>query len=78
MSYFGLTVDKFLRSTALRLNDFESDAGKRDGAAVIEDALERNEAFVKDAEVVMTTAPYRQLVDVKEGDSEAAGPGYSS
>ena len=36
--------------------------------------LERNEAFVKEAEVVMTAAPYRQLDDVKEGDSEAAGP----
>ena len=34
----------------------------------------RNEAFVKDAEVVMTVAPYRELIDVKEGDSEAAGP----
>ena len=37
--------------------------------------LARNEAFVKDAEVVVTVAPYRELTDVKEGDSEAAGPG---
>ena len=36
--------------------------------------LKRNEAFVKEAEVVMTAAPYRQLDEVKEGDSEAAGP----
>jgi hypothetical protein len=34
----------------------------------------RQEAFVKDAEVVLTVASYRELEDVKEGDSEAAGP----
>ncbi|NQV32750.1 MAG: hypothetical protein HQ515_08655, partial [Phycisphaeraceae bacterium] len=34
----------------------------------------RNEAFVKDAEVVLTVASYRELVDVKEGDSEGDGP----
>ena len=36
--------------------------------------LERNEVSVKNAEIVLTTAPYRELSDVKEGDSEAAGP----
>jgi len=36
--------------------------------------LTRNEAFVKNAEVVMTVASYRELDDVKEGDSEAVGP----
>jgi len=37
--------------------------------------VQRNEAFVKDAQVVLTVAPYRELEEVKEGDSEAAGPG---
>ena len=36
--------------------------------------LKRNEVFVKDAEIVLTTAPYRELSDVKEGDSESTGP----
>ena len=36
--------------------------------------LEPNEAFVRDAEVVMAIAPCRKLDGVKQEDSEAAGP----
>jgi len=38
--------------------------------------LGRDETFVKNAQVGFTTAPYRQLSDVKEGDSESAGDGH--
>ncbi|MCF7972921.1 MAG: hypothetical protein K9N55_03815 [Phycisphaerae bacterium] len=60
---------KFTLSNGLVEVRIDTQAGTYDLIDVV-----RSEAFVKDAEVVMTVAPYRELVDVKQGDSEAGGP----